>query len=150
MANDRPDIAKRRFLRRATGAEWAAMRTHPELGYAILKDAPFLREAAEIVRSHEERFDGSGYPRALAGETIPWGARLFAVIDALDAMTSDRPYRPGQSFDAAKAEILRMRGRQFDPASVEALLAEEAMLREMVLLKCRDPVNHFAMHDKGV
>jgi len=135
--------------RSLTDAEWATMRTHPETGYAILKDVPFLREAAEIVRSHEERYDGGGYPRALAGEAIPWGARLFAVIDALDAMTSDRPYRPGRSFDAAKAEILLMRARQFDPAAVEAFLAEEAALRGMVALKCGDSGNDLATHNEG-
>ena len=117
-------------------AEQAVMRSHPEKGYAILKDVPFLREAAEIVLAHEERFDGSGYPRALAGEAIPLGARLFAVIDTLDAMTSDRPYRRALPFDAAKAEILRLAGTQFDPAAVEAFVAEERVLREMVAVKC--------------
>lgn len=72
----------------------------------------------------------------MAGEAIPWGARLFAVIDTLDAMTSDRPYRNGLSFDEARGEILRMSGTQFDPKSVEIFVAEETTLREMVDLKC--------------
>jgi HD-GYP domain-containing protein (c-di-GMP phosphodiesterase class II) len=118
--------------------EWQVMRQHPELGQRILAAAPFLREAAEIVLCHEERFDGSGYPCGLRGEAIPFPARLFAVIDTLDAMTSDRPYRKGLSFDDAKAEIRRMAGTQFDPVAVEAFLAEEAALRQMVALKCVD------------
>ncbi len=119
-----------------TDAEWAAMRTHPEKGHAILEAVPFMQEAAEIVLAHEERFDGRGYPRGLAGEQIPWGARLFAVIDTLDAITSDRPYRPAADFDAARAEIRRGVGTQFDPRAVEAFEAEEHVLREMVALKC--------------
>ncbi len=119
--------------------EWTTMRTHPEAGHRILSQVPGLKDAAEIVLSHEERFDGSGYPRGLAGEVIPLGARLFAVIDTLDAMTSDRPYRRALSFDAAAAEIERMRGTQFDPVAVEAFHAEETTLRQMVTLKCVTP-----------
>lgn len=119
-----------------TDAEWAVMRLHPEKGHAILKDVAFMTEAAEIVLAHEERYDGAGYPRRLKGENIPWGARLFAVIDALDAITTDRPYRPAQTFDAARVEILRGAGAQFDPRACEAFVAEEATLREMVALKC--------------
>ena len=121
--------------------EQALMRAHPETGYAILKNVPYMREAAEIVLAHEERFDGSGYPRGLAGAAIPLGARLFAVIDTLDAMTSDRPYRRGVPFEAARAEILGLAGAQFDPDAVEALVAEEPVLREMVELKCTVPVH---------
>jgi putative nucleotidyltransferase with HDIG domain len=116
--------------------ETALMRGHPEIGYTILKDVSFMHEAAQIVLCHEERFDGKGYPRGLAGDAIPFGARLFAVIDTLDAMTSDRPYRSGLSFDSAKVEIRRYSGEQFDPLAVEAFLAEEATLREMVAAKC--------------
>ena len=116
--------------------EWDEMRKHPEIGYSILRDVLPMAEAAEIVLSHEERYDGGGYPRGLRGEAIPWGARLFSVIDTLDAMTSDRPYRKGLSFDAAKAEILRLSGTQFDPEAVSAFIAEETTLREMVALKC--------------
>ena len=116
--------------------EWREMRSHPENGYRIVSQVPGLEEAAKIVLSHEERFDGSGYPQGLRGDAIPWGARLFAVIDTLDAMTSDRPYRIGLEFDAAKAEILCMSGSQFDPAAVELFLAAEPVLREMVAIKC--------------
>ena len=118
--------------------EWRVMQTHPSIGHRILSAVPFMAQAAEIALCHEERFDGSGYPRALRGEAIPLWARLFAVIDTLDAMTSDRPYRAALPFDAAKAEIQRMSGSQFDPAAVRAFLAEEATLREMVAVKCGD------------
>lgn len=122
-----------------TRDEWDVMRQHPDIGHRILAEAPHLAHAAEIVLCHEERFDGSGYPRGLAGEEIPLWARLFAVIDTLDAMTSDRPYRKGLSFDNAKVEIRHMSGSQFDPIAVEAFLAEEPTLREMVALKCHTP-----------
>ena len=116
--------------------EWRVMRTHPQRGYDIVVAVPFMQEAAQIVLHHEERYDGSGYPNGLRGESIPWGARLFAVIDALDAMTNDRPYRKAMRFDAAKDEIAKLAGRQFDPQAVEALLAEESILQEMVEMKC--------------
>jgi HD-GYP domain-containing protein (c-di-GMP phosphodiesterase class II) len=119
-----------------TDTEWLEMRRHPEIGHAILTHVPFLARAAEIVLTHEERFDGSGYPHGLAGERIPLWSRLFAVIDALDAITSDRPYRKGSPFDAAKSEIVALRGRQFDPLAVDAFVAEEATLRDMVARKC--------------
>jgi len=119
--------------------EWMEMRTHPEKGYRIVSQIPGMEEAAEIVLSHEERFDGTGYPRELKGEQISLGARLFALIDTLDAMTSDRSYRKALSFDQARAEIVKMSGTQFDPAAVKAFLAEEATLREMVAAKCMQP-----------
>ncbi|HEY6094759.1 MAG TPA: HD domain-containing phosphohydrolase [Gallionellaceae bacterium] len=117
-------------------AEWQEMRTHPERGYRIVSKIPGMAEAAEIVLSHEERFDGSGYPRGLRGDQICLGARLFALIDTLDAITSDRPYRRASSFEKARDEIVRMSATQFDPAAVQAFLAEEATLREMVDAKC--------------
>ena len=116
--------------------EWREMRSHPEKGHRIVAQIPGMEEAAEIVLSHEEHFDGAGYPRRLKGEQISLGARLFAVIDTLDAMTSDRSYRKALSFDQARAEIVSMSGTQFDPAAVQAFLAEEATLREMVAKKC--------------
>ena len=119
-----------------SAGEWEIMRRHPEIGHRILANASSMAEAAQIVLSHEERFDGTGYPRGLAGSAIPLWARLFAVIDALDAMTSDRPYRRAASFDVARAELLRVSGKQFDPLAIEVLIAEEATLREMVQLKC--------------
>lgn len=117
-------------------AEWLEMRTHPEKGHRIVVQIPGMEQAAEIVLSHEEHFDGSGYPRGLRGEQICLGARLFAVIDTLDAMTSDRSYRKALSFEQAHSEIVKMSGTQFDPVAVQAFLAEQATLREMVAAKC--------------
>lgn len=119
-----------------TEAEWEIMRRHPETGRKILAGVPHLAQASEIVLCHEERYDGTGYPRGIAGETIPVWARLFAVIDTLDAITTDRIYRKGLPFDDAVAEIRRMAGTQFDPAAVEIFLQEEPTLRRMVELKC--------------
>ena len=116
--------------------EWLEMRTHPEKGHRIVAQIPGMELAAEIILSHEERFDGTGYPRGLKGEQLSLGARLFALIDTLDAMTSDRSYRKALSFDQARAEIVKMSGSQFDPVAVQAFLAEEAALREMVAVKC--------------
>lgn len=122
--------------------EWQEMRTHPEKGHHIVAQIPGMEESAEIILGHEERFDGTGYPRGLKGEQLSLGTRLFAVIDTLDAMTSDRSYRKALSFDQARAEIVKMSGTQFDPVAVQAFLAEETALREMVAAKCmllRDP-----------
>ncbi len=97
------------------------IRRHPVVGYEIVCGVEFLAEAAQIVRHHHERWDGSGYPDRLAGEDIPLAARIFAVVDALDAITTDRPYRPGAPLARARAEITSMAGTQFDPAVVAAL-----------------------------
>lgn len=121
--------------------EWLVMRTHPEKGHRIVAQIPGMEQAAEIVFSHEERFDGTGYPRGLKGEQISLGARLFALIDTLDAMTSDRSYRKALSFDQARAEIVKMSGTQFDPVAVQAFLAEETTLREMVAAKCEQTID---------
>ena len=101
----------------------AQMREHCYHGYQILKKIPFLAEAAEIVYSHQERWDGSGYPRGLKGDQIPLGARIFSVADTLDAITSDRPYRPKQTIAAALKEIGLWSGRQFDPEVVRTFLS---------------------------
>lgn len=103
--------------------EITVMQEHCYHGYQILKKIPFLQEAAEIVYAHQEHFDGTGYPRRLKGEEIPLGARIFAVADTLDAITSNRPYRPAQSLDAALKEIERWSGRQFDPDVVKTFLS---------------------------
>src|SRR5947209_777155 len=100
--------------------EWTEMREHPRLGWALLQRIEFLREASEIVLQHQERFDGKGYPSGLKGEQIVIGARLFAVPDTSDAITSDRPYRRAAPHDAAVAEIRRVGGTQLDPTAVEA------------------------------
>src|SRR5438046_10723454 len=101
-------------------SEWSEMREHPRLGWALLQRIEFLREASEIVLQHQERFDGKGYPSGLKGEPIVMGARLFAVADTYDALTSDRPYRKAQPHDAAIAEMKRVAGTQLDPAGVDA------------------------------
>ena len=98
------------------------MKRHPTIGYQILRDIRFLDNAAKIVLYHQERFDGSGYPFRLKGEEIPLGARLFAIIDTFDSMTNDRPYRKALGYDAVVQELERYRGKQFDPALVDAFL----------------------------
>jgi putative nucleotidyltransferase with HDIG domain len=103
--------------------EQKVMREHCARGYQMLRKIPFLREAAEIVYAHQEHYDGSGYPRGLKGEQIPLGARIFAVADTLDAITSDRPYRKGTTFAAARLEIKRCSGTQFDPKVVAVYLS---------------------------
>jgi len=103
--------------------EVAIMREHCYRGYQILRRIPFLTEAAEIVYAHQEKFDGTGYPRGLKAEEIPLGARIFSIADTLDAMTSNRPYRAAQSLAAARDEIQRWSGRQFDPDVVQVFLS---------------------------
>jgi putative nucleotidyltransferase with HDIG domain len=105
--------------------EWDEMKKHPEMGYRMLQDIRFLEPALDIVLCHQERFDGSGYPRGLKGKMIPLGARIFSVVDTLDAMTSDRPYRAALSIDAAREEIREWSGRQFDPDVADAFLGIE-------------------------
>jgi putative nucleotidyltransferase with HDIG domain len=103
--------------------EWVQMRRHSSLGVDILEGIMFFQGAIDIVGASHEQYDGSGYPHGLKGEEIPLGARIFAVVDALDAITSDRPYRKAQSFDVALKEIKSKRGTQFDPKVVDAYLA---------------------------
>ena len=105
-----------------TPEEKAVMREHCARGYHILRKIPFLAGAAEIVFSHQEHYLGGGYPKGLRGDEIPIGARIFAVADTLDAITSDRPYRKATSFNDAREEIRRCSGTQFDPAVVEVFL----------------------------
>jgi HD-GYP domain-containing protein (c-di-GMP phosphodiesterase class II) len=101
--------------------EHALMCRHPVIGWEILHGIRFLAGAGEIVRHHHERFDGDGYPEGLAGEEIPLTARIFAVADTLDAITTDRPYRRAATLAGAREEIAREAGRQFDPAVVAVL-----------------------------
>jgi putative nucleotidyltransferase with HDIG domain len=103
--------------------EWRTMRRHPEYGYQFLSSVEFLKGAAEIVYSHHEKYDGTGYPRGLRGEEIPFGARVFMIVDTVDAMIYKRPYNTPVSFDDAAAEVRRCTGTQFDPGVVEETLA---------------------------
>ena len=105
-----------------TAAEWRVMRTHPLIGYQMLASIPFMQNAAEIVRSHHEMFDGSGYPEGLKGDEITPPARVFSVVDAFDAMTTDRPYRAALTIEQAADELERMAGTQFDPEVVAAFV----------------------------
>jgi HD-GYP domain-containing protein (c-di-GMP phosphodiesterase class II) len=105
---------------RLTEAEFALVALHPVVGAEILRDVDFLGEGKLVVRHHHERWDGTGYPDGLAREEIPIAARVFAVADALDALTTDRPYRAAASFGEARSEIRRASGSQFDPAVVAA------------------------------
>jgi putative nucleotidyltransferase with HDIG domain len=112
--------------------ETEIMRTHVQIGFDLVNQVQSLAAAADLVLAHQEHFDGSGYPRGLKGEAIPRDARVFAVADALDAMTSDRPYRKAMAWEAAREEIVAQSGRQFDPAVVEAFLAiPDARWREL-------------------
>jgi putative nucleotidyltransferase with HDIG domain len=106
-----------------TPDEWVEMRKHPQTGFNILRSVDFLARPADMVLAHQERYDGGGYPRGLAGEAIPLSARIFAIADTFDAMTSDRPYRRRLDVDAARAEIQRCAGTQFDPRASEAFLS---------------------------
>jgi HD-GYP domain-containing protein (c-di-GMP phosphodiesterase class II) len=98
------------------------MRQHPQIGHDMLYGIPFLRPALELVLYHHERFDGSGYPNRLAADAIPLSARIFAVADTYDAITSNRPYRKGRSRDEAVEEIRRQAGKQFDPIIVRMFM----------------------------
>jgi response regulator RpfG family c-di-GMP phosphodiesterase len=102
--------------------EWAEMRRHPALGYDILSNIGFLERARLIPLHHQERFDGKGYPQGLKGEEICIGARVFAVVDTYDAITSDRPYRKCRTYEVARQEIEKFSGTQFDPAVVASWL----------------------------
>ncbi len=115
-----------------TAEETAVMRTHVKIGCDLLRRLDRLAASAEIVLTHHERFDGLGYPRGLKGSQIPLGARIFAVADTLDAMTTDRPYRRAGSFEDAFAEIRAQSGRQFDPEVVEAFFSIPACVWEEI------------------
>lgn len=106
-----------------TDEEWLEMRKHPEAGYRIVKQIGFLKDAAELIYSHHERYDGQGYPRGLKGDEIPLGARLFMVADVYDALTSNRPYKSPLTYEETAKEIINHKGSQFDPEVVATFLA---------------------------
>jgi HD-GYP domain-containing protein (c-di-GMP phosphodiesterase class II) len=112
-----------------TAAEWRVMRMHPVIGHQMVDRIPFLTNAAEIVRSHHEMWDGTGYPEGLKAEKIPRPARVFTVVDAFDAMTTDRPYRAALSIEKAIGELERLAGIQFDPEAVVAFVPLAEKLR---------------------
>jgi len=119
-----------------TPEEWEIMRKHPQLGYEMLKGITFLEGAVPIVVAHQEKYDGTGYPRKLKGENIPLGARIFAVVDTYDAITSTRPYRVGRPYEVVREELLKYKGSQFDPRVVDTFLRipqqEFAAIRDTV------------------
>jgi HD-GYP domain-containing protein (c-di-GMP phosphodiesterase class II) len=119
--------------------EWEVMRAHPMLGVQMVAGIKSLGSAVEVIRCHHERWDGKGYPAGLAGEAIPAGARVFAVADAFDAMTSDRPYRQAMPFDRACQEIAEGAGSQFDPSVVDAFTAIVPGLPDL----------HASLHEAG-
>jgi HD-GYP domain-containing protein (c-di-GMP phosphodiesterase class II) len=126
--------------------EMEIIKYHPLIGFAMIEEFSFLQGAAEIVLFHHERFDGSGYPFGLQAEEIPLSARLFSLTDTLDAITSDRPYRRGRTFNEALTEIEKCRGSQFDPRLVEVMLMIPAekwqKTKEKVIKSLKPPVIH--------
>jgi cyclic di-GMP phosphodiesterase len=129
--------------------EVAIMREHCYRGYQILRRIPFLTEASEIVYAHQEKFDGTGYPRGLKGEQIPLGARIFSVADTLDAMTSNRPYRAAQPLSAARAEIDKWAGRQFDPQVVRVFLEMPENIWDDLRKGIDEQIHRFAAYSGG-
>jgi len=116
-----------------TPEQWRDIRRHPDLGAELLQGFPALRRAIPVVRCHHERADGGGYPRGLRGSAIPLDARIFQLVDAYDALTSDRPHRAARSDAAAREEILRNVGTQFDAEVYEAFVSIPAdVWQEMV------------------
>jgi response regulator RpfG family c-di-GMP phosphodiesterase len=112
--------------------EWTEMRKHPEMGYRMLQGIPFLEPALAVVLAHQERWDGTGYPKGLRGDKIPLAARIFAVVDTFDAMTSDRPYRKALTIGRAREEVRLFAGKQFDPRVAEVFLSvPEATWKEI-------------------
>jgi HD-GYP domain-containing protein (c-di-GMP phosphodiesterase class II) len=126
------------------------MREHCFRGYQMLKKIPFLSEASEIVYAHQERYDGTGYPRGLSGQNIPLGARIFSIADTLDAITSDRPYRAAQTIQVAREEVDRFSGRQFDPEVVRVFLDMPDTIWEDLRKEINSQIDHFAYPMKPV
>ena len=128
--------------------EWELMKQHPEQGAKILSAIPFLGRALDVVRHHHERWDGGGYPEGLRGEEIPLWARTFAIVDTVDAITSDRPYRQGRPLEVAVDELRKGAGTQFDPACVEAFASIDPDRIEVLLEHRGEPLR--ALGDMAV
>lgn len=105
-----------------TDEEWELMKLHPTVGSNIVQSLKAISHIAPVIYAHQEKYDGSGYPEGLHGEEIPLGARILTVVDAYDAMTSDRRYRKGRSHQEAAQELRQLGGKQFDPRVVDAFL----------------------------
>jgi putative nucleotidyltransferase with HDIG domain len=129
-----------------TPEETAIMREHCFRGYQMLRKIPFLSEASDIVYAHQERYDGTGYPRGLKGDEIPLGARIFSVADTLDAITSDRPYRAAQTVAAAREEVLRYSGSQFDPEVVRVFMQMPDTIWEDLRKEINSQIYRFTYH----
>ena len=127
-----------------TPDEWVEMKKHPELGYRMLQNIPYLQAAADIVYQHQEKWNGQGYPRGLKGEEITIGARLFCIADTMDAICSDRPYRKGSPLEVAISEIGRLAGSQFDPKAVETYLS----IPKTEWQRIRQDIEHLEQADK--
>jgi response regulator RpfG family c-di-GMP phosphodiesterase len=133
-----------------TEEEWDHMRRHVEFGSNILQGIDFLSGAREIVQQHHERFDGSGYPLGMGGDIICQGARIFSVADALDAITSDRPYRKGVPFEAAADEMIKCAGKHFDPKVVKAFTDVPMDTWREIRQMTQEPGNVVRDHTRGV
>ena len=118
------------------------MQKHPVIGVDMLKGIDFLDPVLPLVRNHHERWDGNGYPDQLHADEIPLGARILAVADALDAMTSDRPYRAARTFEYAKTEILKGSTTHFDPEVVTAFIKSQRAIEDLLRQAAADEVNH--------
>jgi putative nucleotidyltransferase with HDIG domain len=112
--------------------EWDVIKRHPALGYGLVRDVKLVREVGDIILCHHERYDGSGYPKGLKGDRIPLEARIFAVADTLDAVTSHRPYRAPRDFKAARRELERNAGAQFDPGIVDVFCGMDLAVWEKI------------------
>lgn len=131
-----------------TAEEWEKIKLHPALGYGLIKEMKLLKEVGNIILYHHEKYDGSGYPRGLSKEDIPLEARIFALADALDAITSHRPYRPEKDFLTARQEIIRHAGTQFDPLVVEAFCALEIERWERIRLETTNLLPSFEEYQR--
>jgi cyclic di-GMP phosphodiesterase len=115
-----------------THKEWEVIRRHPTLGYGLVRDLKLVPEVGNIILGHHERYDGAGYPKGLRGEAIPLEARVFAVADTLDAVTSHRPYRAPRDFRAARRELVDNAGKQFDPKVVDVFCGLDLAVWEKI------------------